>query len=254
MLPWPLSFVPLCSLRALVSLFAETKVSPPRVNFRETICGKAEFNYLHKKQSGGAGQFARVIGYIEPLSDIESGEAPSTGYEFVNGLVGNNIPPEYVPACEKGFKEAQNKGAQIGHPVQGVRVVLTDGQAHAVDSNEMAFKLAAQYAFRQAFMDARPGILEPIMAVEVVVPHEFQGTAIALLNKRKGQLTGSEAQDLQVVINALVPLAQMFGFSTELRSATQGKGEFSMELKSQGSFRLCFVLCHIGFPLYVALD
>ena len=203
----------------------ETKISPPRVNFRETIGARADFNFLHRKQSGGAGQFARVVGYVEPLSDVDAGEAPAAGFEFVNALVGNNIPPEYVPACEKGFREAVHKGAQIGHPVQGVRVVLTDGAAHAVDSNEMAFRLAAGYAFRQAFLEARPNILEPIMKVEVVVPHEFQGTAIALLNKRKGQMTGSEAQDLQVVILADVPLSQMFGFSTELRSATQGKGE-----------------------------
>jgi translation elongation factor EF-G len=112
------------------------------------------------------------------------GEAPAAGFEFVNALVGNNIPPEYVPACEKGFREAMAKGAQIGHPVQGVRVTLTDGAAHAVDSNEMAFRLAAQYAFRAAFLEARPGILEPIMKVEVALPHEYQGTAIALLNKR----------------------------------------------------------------------
>ena len=212
----------------------ETRTSPPRVNFRETIAApRTPFNFLHKKQSGGAGQFARVIGYVEPLSDIEGGEAPAAGFEFVNGLVGNNIPPEYVPACEKGFREAMAKGAQIGHPVQGVRVVLTDGAAHAVDSNEMAFRLAAQYAFRAAFLEARPNILEPIMKVEVSLPHEYQGTAIALLNKRKGQLTGTEAQDQQVVIAADVPLSQMFGFSTELRSATQGKGEFTMEYKTQ---------------------
>lgn len=197
--------------------------------------------------------------------------------------MGNNVPPEYVPACEKGFREAINKGAQIGHPVQGVRVVLTDGQAHVVDSNEMAFKLAAGYAFREAFLAARPNILEvshrryridhicmlllcwlpclmcclslmpecvplrtrcprsgsaslplqPVMAVEVTVPHEFQGTAIGLLNKRKGQLTGSDTQEQQVAIQADVPLSQMFGFSTELRSATQGKGEFTMEYKTQ---------------------
>jgi elongation factor G len=207
----------------------ETRISPPRVNFRETAGARAEFNFLHRKQSGGAGQFARVVGYLEPLADVDAGEAPAAGFEFVNALVGNNIPPEYVPACEKGFREAMLKGAQIGHPVQGVRVVLTDGAAHAVDSNEMAFRLAAGYAFRQAFLEARPNILEPIMKVEVALPTEYQGTAIALLNKRKGQMTGSEAQDLQVTIHADVPLSQMFGFSTELRSATQGKGACARE-------------------------
>lgn len=204
----------------------ECKVGQPRVNFRETISKRAEFNYLHKKQSGGAGQFARVIGYIEPLED------GSTGFEFKNAVIGNTIPPEYISGCEKGFKEALHKGAQVGHPVQGVRVVLTDGQTHTVDSSEMAFRIAAQYAFRQSFMEAGPEILEPVMKVEVTVPHEFQGVGMALVNKRKGQLTGSDTQDMAVVIEAEVPLSQMFGFSTDLRSATQGKGEFTMEYQA----------------------
>ena len=203
----------------------EVKTGEPRVNFRETITQRAEFNYLHKKQSGGSGQFARVIGYMEPLGE-EGGNAE---FEFVNGVVGNNIPPEFIPACLRGFKEAVGKGPQIGHQVQGVRVTLTDGQTHVVDSSEMAFRIAAGYAFREAFQAAKPNILEPIMKVEVSVPHEFQGVGIALVNKRKGQLTGSETNDLTVVIEAEVPLAQMFGFSTDLRSATQGKGEYSME-------------------------
>lgn len=202
----------------------EVKVGEPRVNYRETIAAKAPFNYLHKKQSGGSGQFARVIGHIEPLE-----EGSEETFEFVNGLVGNNIPPEFIPAVEKGFREAIEKGPQVGHPVTGVRVTLTDGQTHVVDSSEMAFRLAANGAFREAFGAAKPAILEPIMKVEVSVPHEFQGVGIALLNKRKGQMTGSEAQDMAVVIEADVPLSQMFGFSTDLRSATQGKGEFSME-------------------------
>jgi elongation factor G len=201
----------------------EVAVGEPRVNFRETITQKCEFNYLHKKQSGGSGQFGRVIGYIEP---VEGGE-----FEFVNAVVGNNIGPEYIPAVEKGMREAVSKGPQIGHPVVGVRCVLTDGQTHVVDSSEMAFRMAAMGAFRQAFAAARPSILEPVMNVEVSVPHEHQGVGIALLNKRKGQMTGSESQDLSVVIQADVPLSQMFGFSTDIRSATQGKGEFAMEYK-----------------------
>lgn len=205
----------------------EVKVGEPRVNYRETITSKATFNYLHKKQSGGSGQFARVIGHMEPLEDSSAGS-----FEFVNGVVGNNIPPEFIPAVEKGFREAVEKGPQIGHPVQGIRVTLTDGQTHVVDSSEMAFRLAANGAFRDAFTAAKPNILEPMMKVEVSVPHEFQGVGIALLNKRKGQMTGSEAHDMVVVIEADVPLSQMFGFSTDLRSATQGKGEFSMEYKS----------------------
>ena len=216
----------------------EVSVGEPRVNFRETITAKAPFNYLHKKQSGGAGQFARVIGHIEPISaegEEESsgvslgGGDPADSFAFTNGIIGNNIPPEFVPAVEKGFREAIEKGPQVGHPVVGVRVVLVDGATHVVDSSEMAFRLAANGAFREAFAAARPSVLEPIMRVEVIVPHEHQGVAIALLNKRKGQMTGSEVQDLNVVIEADVPLAQMFGFSTDLRSGTQGKGEFAME-------------------------
>jgi elongation factor G len=208
----------------------EVKVGEPRVNYRETITSRAEFNYLHKKQSGGSGQFARVIGYVEPLE-----EGSTEPFEFVNNVTGNNIPPEFLPACEKGFKEAALKGPQIGHALQGVRVVLTDGQTHVVDSSEMAFRVAAQYALREAITGARPNILEPVMKVEVALPHEFQGVGIALLNKRKGQLTGSETQDTTVVLEADVPLSAMFGFSTDLRSATQGKGEFTMEYK-QHSF------------------
>ena len=223
----------------------DVKVGEPRVNYRETLTQRAEFNYLHKKQSGGSGQFARVIGYVEPLvRDEGDGDAAADRkrasktsgdgetFEFVNALTGNNIPPEFVPACERGFKEAVGKGPLTGHQVQGVRVVLTDGQTHVVDSSEMAFRVAAGYAFREAFAAARPNILEPVMRVEVSVPHEFQGVGIALINKRKGQLTGSETNDLSVVVEADVPLSQMFGFSTDLRSATQGKGEFSMEYRA----------------------
>ena len=207
----------------------EVAVGEPVVNFRETINEKASFNYLHRKQSGGSGQFGRVIGHIEPMEELpESGEV----FEFVNGVIGNNITPEFIPAVEKGFREAVQKGPQIGHPVVGVRVTLTDGQTHIVDSSEMAFRLAAMGAFREVFPATKPSILEPVMSVEVTVPHEHQSVAIALLNKRKGQLTGSEAQDLAVRVEADVPLSQMFGFSTDLRSATQGKGEFAMEYKA----------------------
>lgn len=224
----------------------DVKVGEPRVNYRETLTQRAEFNYLHKKQSGGSGQFARVIGYVEPLLRDEDADAAGEAatkkradktsgdgvtFEFVNALTGNNIPPEFVPACERGFREAVGKGPLTGHQVQGVRVVLTDGQTHVVDSSEMAFRVAAGYAFREAFAAARPNILEPIMRVEVSVPHEFQGVGIALINKRKGQLTGSEVNDMSVVVEADVPLSQMFGFSTDLRSATQGKGEYSMEYR-----------------------
>ncbi|CAE7764094.1 MEFG2, partial [Symbiodinium sp. KB8] len=207
----------------------------PKVNYRETVTQRSEFNYLHKKQTGGAGQFGRVIGHMEPMTPEEmvaaGDEDGKKVFEFVNGIVGNAIPPEYIAAVRKGFEEAVTKGALTGHPVEGIRVTLTDGQDHPVDSSEIAFRSAAIGAFRQGFMAAKPSLLEPVMAVELLVPTEFQGTAVALINKRKGQLLDQEAGDMTVTIQALVPLASMFGFSTDLRSSTQGKGEFSMEYK-----------------------
>ncbi|GBF93929.1 elongation factor G [Raphidocelis subcapitata] len=204
-------------------------VGRPKVNYRETVRRRAEFNYLHKKQSGGSGQFARVIGYIEPLPEDDSGAQSAPKFEFSNELVGNNIPPEFQPACEKGFKEAANAGALIGAPVEGVRVTLTDGAAHAVDSNELAFRLAAIGGFRAAYADAHPTVLEPIMKVEVTVPVEFQGTVMGDLNRRKGLILDSSQQQEDAILQALVPLAGMFGYSTSLRSNTQGKGEYAME-------------------------
>lgn len=155
-----------------------------------------------------------------------------TDFVFENGIIGNAIPPEYINACRKGFEEALAKGTLVGHPVTNLKVVLTDGQAHSVDSSEMAFKLAAQYAFRQGFEAAKPTIMEPVMKVEVSAPVEYQGTVVSLLNKRKGQLEGSETNDMYCQTVATVPLAAMFGFSTDLRSSTQGKGEFTMEYES----------------------
>ena len=202
----------------------DCEVGKPRVNYREAITRRADFDYLHKKQSGGQGQYGRVVGYIEPLP----ADHP-TKFEFENGIVGNAVPPGYIPAIEKGFREATNSGALIGHPVEGVRVVLTDGAAHAVDSSELAFKLAAMYAFRTAYANASPTVLEPVMSVEVSVPSEFQGAAIGDINRRKGVVMGSESEGDDVVINANVPLNTMFGFSTDIRSLTAGKGEFTME-------------------------
>jgi elongation factor G len=203
----------------------------PSVNYKETVSQKAEFSYLHKKQSGGSGQYARVIGYIEPLDeeDVKKG----TEFEFDNQVVGTNIPSEYIPSCEKGAKAAAAKGPLAGHNLSGIRVCLTDGQAHAVDSNDMSFQLAMQYAIRTAVKAAGPQILEPIMALEVDAPSEFQGTVIAGLNKRSGLIMSNELNEdgSNVQIKAEVPLALMFGYSTDLRSGTQGKGEFTMEYK-----------------------
>ncbi|KAJ8565494.1 hypothetical protein K7X08_008070 [Anisodus acutangulus] len=204
----------------------EAQVGKPRVNFRETITKRADFDYLHKKQSGGQGQYGRVVGYVEPLE-------PGSGskFEFDNMLVGQAIPSNYVPAIEKGFREAANSGSLIGHPVENIRVVLTDGASHNVDSSELAFKLASIYAFRQCYDKAKPIILEPVMLVEIKVPTEFQGTVTGDINKRKGVIIGNDQEGDDSVILATVPLNMMFGYSTSLRSMTQGKGEFTMEYK-----------------------
>jgi elongation factor G len=196
----------------------------PQVAYRETISRKAEFAYTHKKQSGGRGQFARVMGYIEPLP-----EDAVELYEFVDDTVGGSIPKEFLPACEKGFKEAITKGTLIGFPVVGVRIVVNDGQFHAVDSSEQAFKTATIMGFREGYEKAKPTILEPIMKVEISVPAEFQGTAMGLINQRRGMVTSSETAEGYMTANAEVPLNTMFGFSNDIRSCTQGKGEYSME-------------------------
>ncbi len=204
----------------------EVIVGRPKVAFRETITQRSEFNYTHKKQTGGSGQFGRVGGFIEPLpSDaIEN-------YEFVDDIVGGVIPREYIPACDKGFRESINEGSLIGQPVVRVRVTINDGATHAVDSSEMAFKTASIMAFREAYMSAKPTILEPIMKLEVSVPEEFQGTVIGQINQRRGVIMGTDSDAGYVTVDSEVPLSEMFGYSTDLRSVTQGKGEFSMEFK-----------------------
>ncbi|KAI9179662.1 Elongation factor G, mitochondrial [Blastocladiella emersonii ATCC 22665] len=219
----------------------------PRVAFRETIQQKATFNYTHKKQSGGSGQFGRVIGFIEPTAasvEAELAEAAADGEQplseaelasklqqnvFSNEVVGGSIPSNFIPACEKGFHEATLKGPLTGHPITGTRMVLQDGLAHSVDSNELAFRTATLYAFRDAMARANAVVLEPIMSVSVTAPAEFQGSVVSGINKRKGTITDSEVQEDDVVIQALVPLNNMFGYSSDLRSITQGKGEFAME-------------------------
>ncbi|KAI9308531.1 translation elongation factor G [Cunninghamella echinulata] len=200
----------------------------PRVAFRETITQPAKFNYTHKKQSGGAGQFGRVVGVLEPMTkDEETGK----DIAFENRVIGGNIPTNFIPACEKGFNDALEKGPLIGHPVNGVRMVLEDGAAHAVDSSELAFRIATKNAFAEAFSKAKPTILEPVMNVSISAPIEFQGAVIGGLNKRKGTIVDTEIQEDYFNVTADIPLNDMFGYSTELRSATQGKGEFSMEYK-----------------------
>jgi elongation factor G len=196
----------------------------PQVAYRETITKKAEFDYTHKKQTGGQGQFSRVAGYLEPIA-LEEGK----NYEFVDKVVGGSIPREYISSCDKGFKSCLERGALIGFPIVGVRAVINDGAYHDVDSSDMAFQIGARYGFRQGFSKASPIILEPIMKVEVDGPVEFQGAILGGLNQRRGMILATTEQDAYCKIEAEVPLADMFGYSTVLRSSTQGKAEFSME-------------------------
>ena len=202
----------------------EVVAGKPQVAYRETITQRGEFAYTHKKQTGGSGQFGRVCGYLEPLP-ADSVEQ----YEFVDDIAGGAIPREFIPAVDKGFREALKKGSLIGFPVVGVRAVINDGASHAVDSSEQAFKTAAIMAFREGYEAAKPTILEPIMKVEVQAPEEFQGSVIGQLNQRRGTIVSTENAEGYVTAVAEVPLNSMFGYSTDLRSATQGKGEFTME-------------------------
>lgn len=196
----------------------------PQVAYRETITRMAEFDYIHKKQTGGAGQFGRVAGRIEPFTEGD--------FEFENKVVGGRIPTQFIPACEKGFRACMNKGPKLGFPVTCIKVVLTDGAAHSVDSSEMAFQAAARGAFVQAYAKARSVIKEPFMKVVVETPTQYQGTAMGSLNQRRGIIVGAQDEGVMCVIEAQVPLAEMFGYATVLRSLTQGKGQFTMEFFS----------------------
>jgi elongation factor G len=198
----------------------------PQVKYRETIVQRGEYSYTHRKQTGGSGQYGKVAGYIEPLPMDHP-----TGYEFLDEIKGGAIPREFIPACDKGFQEAMHKGPLIGFPIVGVRCAVNDGNSHPVDSSEIAFRTAALMGFREAYARAKPTILEPMMLVEVQFPEEFQGAVIGQLNQRRGAIMSTEKHETYVQAMAEVPLADMFGYSTDLRSATQGKGEFSMEFK-----------------------
>jgi len=198
----------------------------PQVKYRETIVQRGEYSYTHRKQTGGSGQYGKVAGYIEPLPMDHP-----TGYEFLDEIKGGAIPREFIPACDKGFQEAMRKGPLIGFPIVGVRCAVNDGNSHPVDSSEIAFRTAALMGFREAYSKAKPTILEPMMLVEVQFPEEFQGAVIGQLNQRRGAIMSTEKHETYVQAMAEVPLADMFGYSTDIRSATQGKGEFSMEFK-----------------------
>ncbi len=203
---------------------AEVMVGAPQVAYRETITRRADFNYIHKKQTGGAGQFGRVAGWIEPIAGED--------FEFESQIVGGAIPSEFIPSCEKGFRASMEKGRLLGFPITGVKVVINDGQAHSVDSSDMAFQAAARGAFKEAYAKAKPAILEPIMKVVVETPTEFQGAVMGSLNQRRGMIIGAQDEGEMCIIEAEVPLAEMFGYSTVLRSSTQGKAQFTMEFSA----------------------
>ncbi len=200
---------------------ADVNTGPPLVAYRETITRRAEFNYTHKKQTGGAGQYGRIAGYIEPVSDET--------FVFENKVVGGKIPTQYIPSCEKGFKSCLAKGPLMEFPVTGIKVLINDGASHSVDSSEMAFQAAARGAFREVYHRAGPVIHEPVMKVVVETPTEFQGPVMGLLNKRRGMIIGSQDEGVLSVIESQAPLAEMFGFSTALRSLSRGQAQYTME-------------------------
>ncbi|WDP88771.1 MAG: elongation factor G [Desulfobacter sp.] len=202
---------------------AEVETGKPRVAYRETITKKAPFNYTHKKQTGGSGQFGRVMGFMEPTEEE---------FEFVNKVTGGRIPTQFISSCEKGFANSMEKGPNLEFPVTGIKITLEDGAFHAVDSSEMAFQAAARGGFLEAYNKAKPVIMEPIMKVVIESPNEFQGACMGLINQRRGIIQGSQEEGTMSVIESQVPLSEMFGFSTVLRSGTQGKAQFTMEFST----------------------
>jgi elongation factor G len=197
-------------------------VGAPQVSYRETIRVKIEQEGKFVRQSGGRGQYGHVYLRLEP-------QEPGTGYEFVNQIVGGVVPKEYIPAVDKGVQEAMTSGVLAGFPVVDVKVTLYDGSYHEVDSSEMAFKIAGSMCFKEGCRKAKPVLLEPIMKVEVVTPEEYMGDVMGDLNSRRGMVQGMEDAPAGKIIRAEVPLAQMFGYATSLRSATQGRATYSME-------------------------
>jgi len=204
----------------------EVVTGQPQVAYRESITAHADFNFTHKKQTGGSGQYGRVAGFMEPITDKD--------YEFVDSIKGGAIPNEYIPSCDKGFQKAIKEGSLIGAPIVGVKCEINDGQYHPVDSSDIAFQTAAIGAFREGYAKAKPVILEPIMKVQIAAPSEFSGTVFGLINQRRGQIVDSSDENGTTTVNSEVPLSEMFGFSTILRSSTQGKGEFTMEFEKYG--------------------
>jgi elongation factor G len=207
----------------------DVEVGAPKVSYREAPTATATYNFKHKKQTGGSGQFAHIVGRFEVLPESTE-EAPNDGiYEFVNKVVQGRIPKEYIPSVDKGFRDSLAKGPIAGYPIVGVRCVLEDGSYHEVDSSDMAFQICARNCFRETFLAAKPVLLEPIMKLEIEVPSQYQGTVAGELTSRRGMIVATEMQGNTAVIEGEVPLAETFGYSTDLRSMTQGQGTFTME-------------------------
>jgi elongation factor G len=200
----------------------EANIGKPQVAYRETIQKAVEVEGKHVKQSGGRGQYGHVVLRLEPLD-------PDSEYEFVNEIVGGAIPREYIPAVDKGVQEQMKNGCLAGYPLLAMRVTLFDGSFHDVDSSEMAFKIAGSIALKKGALLADAALLEPVMSVEVVTPEDYMGDVMGDLNRRRGMVQGMEDSPSGKVINAEVPLAEMFGYSTDLRSATQGRATYTME-------------------------
>jgi elongation factor G len=210
----------------------EANVGKPQVAYRETLRGTVErLDYTHKKQTGGTGQFAKIQLRVEPLTEAdENGNIPA--YLFENTITGGRVPKEYIPAVDQGCQEAMQHGILAGYPLVGVKVTLTDGAYHDVDSSEMAFKIAGSMGFKEAARKADPALMEPMMAVEVTTPEENMGDVIGDLNSRRGLIQAMEERSGVRVVKALVPLSEMFGYVGDLRSKTQGRASYSMQFDS----------------------
>ncbi len=201
---------------------ADVQTGAPQVAYREAITRRVEWEYVHKKQTGGSGQYAKINGIMEPFDGDET-------YSFTSLVKGGNIPTEFIPSCSKGFQTAMAKGALLGFPIINVKMTVVDGASHSVDSSDMAFQTAALMGFRDAYKKARPIILEPVMKVSIEGPTEFQGSIFGSINQRRGMIVSSQEEGHSCTVEAEVPLSEMFGYSTTLRSSTQGKAEFTME-------------------------
>lgn len=205
----------------------EIEVGAPKVSYRESPTREVEFNYKHKKQTGGSGQFAHIVGKLSPLESVSE-----DSFEFEEHIVGGRIPKQYIPAIEKGFRDILGKGPLAEFPVVGTKIELDDGSFHEVDSSEKAFYTAAQGCFREYFKQAAPKLLEPIMKMEIEVPEDFQGTVVGDVIRRRGLMNSNDVNEGTCVIIAEIPLSETFGYATDLRSMTQGQGTFSMELST----------------------